>query len=60
MSKCNYNIKENSQLHPIFQGIVNSFTDYNKIKQETKPCGTFVKCNNAEGCQGCKFERENS
>ena len=23
-----------------------------------KHCGTFVKCNNAEGCQGCEYETE--
>lgn len=23
-----------------------------------KHCGSFVKCNNAEGCQGCEYEAE--
>lgn len=23
-----------------------------------KHCGTFIKCNNAEGCFGCEFEGE--
>lgn len=23
-----------------------------------KHCGTFIKCNNAEGCFGCEYEGE--
>lgn len=23
-----------------------------------KHCGTFIKCNNAEGCFGCEYENE--
>ena len=27
-------------------------------KWEVKHCGQFIKCNNAEGCQGCEYEGE--
>ncbi len=26
--------------------------------KKEKHCGQFVKCNNAEGCQGCEYEGE--
>ncbi len=35
--------------------------DYMKRKaqgQSDNHCGTFIKCNNAEGCFGCEYENE--
>lgn len=26
--------------------------------EKVKHCGQFIKCNNAEGCQGCEYEGE--
>jgi hypothetical protein len=44
---------KNKQLHPLFQAIVNSFTDYKKIEKSIKTCG-----HEPEDTQFCSCSKE--